>query len=77
MEVDKYILEKEVIDGITALHLMRILLYEGVGLRGEEYYDGSWHPHQGVLSYMFDPSPGDFITEEEAMEAIKYINENQ
>lgn len=73
MEILKYILEKEVIDGEEELHLMRIVMYDVAGQQGEEYYDGKWHPFDGALSYLPDPFPGDFIDEQQAMEVIKQL----
>ena len=75
MKVDRYILEKSVIDGKEEVSLARIVMHEGKGLKGEEYYDGRWHPFDGALSYMHDPSPGDFITEQEAIEVMKLIDQ--
>jgi hypothetical protein len=74
VKVDKYILEKYFFDGEEELHLARIVMHEGIGLRGEEYYDGGWHPFPGALSYMTDPSPGEFIDEEEAAAVMERID---
>lgn len=71
MEIDRYILEKDIVDGVERVHLMRIVFIDGVGFRGEAYYGGRWQPYPGALSYMHDPSPGEFIDEEEAMEVIR------
>ena len=73
-KVDKYIFEKCLVDGDEEVHLARIVMYEGVGLRGEEYYDGRWHPFPGALTYMTDPSPGEFIDEEEAAAVMERID---
>lgn len=73
-KVDKYIFEKYVEDGEEEFHLCRIVLFEGIGLRGEEYYDGRWHPFPGALSYMTDPSPGEFIDEVQARDVMARID---
>jgi len=75
--VDKYILETYEFDGEEELHLARIVLREGIGLQGEEYYDGGWHPFPGALSYMTDPSPGRFIDEAEARTVMKKIDRQE
>lgn len=72
--VDKYILEKSVFEGEEELLLARIVLREGIGLQGEEYYDGRWRPFPGALSYMTDPSPGEYIDEAEAAAVMKRID---
>lgn len=75
MKVEKYILEKDISDdGIEKVSLARIVIYDDIGQQGEEYFDGKWHPFDGALSYIPDPSPGEFINEEHAMEIMKQID---
>ena len=74
MEVERYILESTVVDGVEQFSLARIVMYDDKGLQGEEYYDGEWHQFDGALSYMHDPSPGDFIDEARAREIMTIID---
>ena len=59
-------------DRIGYKELMRRIDFEG-----EIYYEGKWHPENGVLSYFPDPSPGIFIDEEKALEIMKIIDKEE
>lgn len=74
MTVHRYILERDVFEGEEVIRLMRIVMSQSEGLQGEVYWKGNWHPHPGALSYIPDPSPGDFIEEEQAIEVMKEID---
>jgi hypothetical protein len=76
MDTYKYILEKVIYKEKERISLIRIRMDEGTGVEGEEYFDGDWHRYDGALSYLPDPSPGDFIDEEEAMEVMKLIDQS-
>ena len=71
----KYILEKTVVNDKEELGLIRIKMHGRAPMEGEEYFNGKWHPYPGALSYLPDPSPGDFIDEEEAKEVMKQIDQ--
>jgi hypothetical protein len=71
----KYHLEKSVIDDKEEVSLIRIKMLHGAGIEGEEYFNGKWHPYHGALSYLPDPSPGDFIDEQEAKEVMKQLDQ--
>jgi hypothetical protein len=75
MDTYKYILLKTIFDEKEDINLIRIRMYRGAGVEGEEYFNGDWHSYDGALSYLPDPSPGDFIDEQEAMEVMKLIDQ--
>lgn len=75
MYIYKYHLEKSVIDDKEEVSLIRIKMLSGAGIEGEEYFNGKWHPYPGALSYLPDPSPGDFIDEQQAMEVMKQLDQ--
>jgi hypothetical protein len=75
MDTYKYVLLKTIVDEKEEISLIRIRIYRGVGVEGDEYFNGEWHPYNGALSYLPDPSPGDFIDEQEAMEVMKLIDQ--
>lgn len=77
MKVDKYILEKDIVNGEEEVTLARIVIYDGIGIKGEEYYDGEWHSFDGALSYLPDPYPGEFIDENLAAEIMKRIDREE
>jgi len=75
MSTYKYILERTDVDDKEEISLIRIRMFQGAGVQGEEYFGGKWHPYDGALSYLPDPSPGDFIDEQEAMEIVRQIDQ--
>ena len=65
METELYILDED----DNGINLILIKHYSAF-----EYYNGKWHENIGLYSMKNDPTPGIFISKQDAMQVMKRID---